>query len=107
MTPEKTVPLPLYPLTAESLTVLQIHAAFSWQSYLADVHSPGDIPSQLCLRLLRFSLCTVLQPTYSDCLTWFDKEPLKMDIIAFFEIPKSMSQKDRKKIEAGDLFSIY
>ncbi|NCE98428.1 RusA family crossover junction endodeoxyribonuclease [Emergencia sp. 1XD21-10] len=35
---------------------------------------------------------------------WFDKEPLKMDIIAFFEIPKSMSQKDRKKIEAGDLF---
>ena len=35
---------------------------------------------------------------------FFDKEPLYMSIIAFFEIPKSMSKKDRKRIEVGDLF---
>lgn len=35
---------------------------------------------------------------------WFEKEPIKMTIIACFEIPKSTSKKDRERIAGGKLF---
>lgn len=37
---------------------------------------------------------------------WLDKQPLSMSIMAFFEIPKSTTKKDRKLIETGALHPV-
>ena len=35
---------------------------------------------------------------------WFDKEPLKMSIEAYFPIPKSTTKRDRERIDLGQLW---